>query len=186
VIVGGGAVATRKALSLHEAGATVRVIAPKVSRQLLDVAGSNSRLTVTLREYAGADDIRDADVVIAATEISTVNSRVAADARSLHRLVSVVSAPADGSFTSMAIHRSGQLTVGVRAGTVPAAAARIRDAIADRFGDRFATALARCAEMRSATLATAGRDEWVLVSESLIGPDFCARVEAGAFEEAAT
>src|SRR5919206_542666 len=38
VVVGGGRVATRKALALLEAGATVRVIAPAVDAQLRDAA----------------------------------------------------------------------------------------------------------------------------------------------------
>lgn len=184
VVVGGGAVATRKAVALHESGARVRVIAPELSSILLEIAERSERFSVVRREYADVDDIREADIVIAATDVASVNSRIAADAQSIHRLVSVVTAGDAGSFSSMAVHRAGQLTIGVGAGHVPGAAARIRDVIAERFDDRYASALARCADIRADALAK-GRDEWARVSNTLLGPEFCQRVEDGMLEEAA-
>jgi precorrin-2 dehydrogenase/sirohydrochlorin ferrochelatase len=185
VIVGGGAIATRRAIGLHESGAGVRIIAPQVSAALRELAGRGDRLTIVLREYSGPPDIDDADMIIAATDVESVNLRVAADALALHRLVSVVNASGEGNFSSMAVHRAGQLAIGVTAGNVPRGATRIRDAIAERFDGRFAAALARCAEMRTSALAEERRDEWARLSDRLLGPDFCKRVEDGMFDEAA-
>ena len=135
VVVGGGTIGTRKARTFLDAGARVSVIAISMSEELSSLASSNDRLTIEKRAYRDESDLENADIVIAATESVEVNSRIARDAERLHRLVSVVNAPAEGSFTSMAIHRSENLTIGVSAGRAPRDAMRVRDAIADRFAE---------------------------------------------------
>jgi precorrin-2 dehydrogenase/sirohydrochlorin ferrochelatase len=137
VVIGGGKVGTRKALALHEAGADVLVIAPQISIELCDTAESSDRLHIERREYAGRDDLFEAELVFAATDSPELNASIANDATALRRLVNVASDGNRGSFTSMAIHRAGRITVGVTAGGVPAAAALIRDEIRDRFDDRY-------------------------------------------------
>jgi siroheme synthase (precorrin-2 oxidase/ferrochelatase) len=52
--------------------------------------------------------------------------------------VNVASDGNEGSFTSMAVHREGRLTIGVSAGGVPVAAASIRNEIAQHFDGRYA------------------------------------------------
>jgi precorrin-2 dehydrogenase/sirohydrochlorin ferrochelatase len=137
-VIGGGKVGTRKALALLDAGAYVKVIAPHLSDELRDAAASGNRLHLEKREYIGADDITEFEVVYAATDSDDLNASIAADAIELHKLVNVASDGSAGNFTSMAIHRAGQLTIGVSAGGVPAAAARIRDEMAERFDGRYA------------------------------------------------
>ena len=78
------------------------------------------------------------ELVFAATDSADLNSLIARDARSLRRLVNVASDGTDGSFTSMAVHREGRLTIGVSAGGVPIAAASIRNEIAQHFDGRYA------------------------------------------------
>jgi precorrin-2 dehydrogenase/sirohydrochlorin ferrochelatase len=130
VIIGGGTVATRKALAIHEAGALVKVIAPEISDAIRAAAAVSSRLQLEHREYLGAEDLADSEIVFAATGSTDINDAIAADARSLHRLVDVVSDGSLGSFVSMATHRDGQVTIGVTAGGAPKEAIRIRDSIA--------------------------------------------------------
>jgi len=130
VVIGGGKVGTRKALALHDAGASVKVIAPEISDAIRHAASGGSRLQLDQRAYAGGDDLADADIVFAATDSEDLNLAIAADARSLHRLVDVVSDGSLGSFVSMATHRDGQVTIGVTAGGEPKEAIRIRDSIA--------------------------------------------------------
>lgn len=131
-MIGGGAVATRKALTLCEAGAKVTVIAPEISEELSQAASSGSQLSLARRSYLGAGDLADADIVYAATNSEAVNETVAADARSIHRLVNVATDGTVGSFVSMATHRDGQVTIGVIAGGRPKEAMQIRDSIARR------------------------------------------------------
>jgi siroheme synthase-like protein len=181
LVVGGGRVGTRRAVALLESGARVRVIAPMISPELEARRGRDVRLIVEQREYAGGTDILDAVLVIAATSSSLVNERIAADAQLTGRPVNVANAPEKGSFDFLAAHRAGEITVGVSAGGVPAAAMRIRDAIAERIDSRYAEAVAECAELREKTLEEIGSDRWRAVSADLIDESFCRSVENGAF-----
>jgi siroheme synthase-like protein len=148
VVVGAGEIGTRKAVALLESGASVRVIAPHVSQPLADLAATNERLFLIYREYRGASDLADAQLVFAATDSDSVNSRVANDAHELRRIVNVVSNGREGSFTSMAIHRAGQLTIGVTAGGVPAEAARVRNEIGRSYDAAYAASLDKLASLR--------------------------------------
>lgn len=182
LVVGGGIVGTRKALALYEAGAAVRVIAPHMTPELRNAATASERLTIELRGYAGVSDIADAELVIAATG-TDADECIARDARELHRIILVAGAPEVGSFTSMAVHRAGLIAIGVSTGGVPAAAVRIRDAIAERFDSRYADALSACTHLRSGILAEEGAPGWAEVRSSVIGADFCERVESGTFTQ---
>ncbi len=182
LVVGGGAVGTRKALTLSASGATVKVIAPKISAELLEAA-ETGLLAIEQREYLGSTDIGSCQVIVAATDSRDVNAMVASDAHALCRLVSIADAPTDGSFISMAVHRAGSVAIGVSAGNVPSAAGRIRDAIAARFDERYGDAVAGCAELRSKVLQEQGTAGWSKIHPGLIGSDFCARVENATFSE---
>jgi len=177
LVVGGGAVAHRKAAALLESGATLRVVAPTLSPAMRSLA-EHERVSVDEREYQSAD-IGDATLVIAATDRREVNARVAADAHQRSRLVNVADEPAEGDWVSVATHRAGPLVIGVSVGGVPTAATRIRDAIAERFDRRYAGTLTALIDTRRRLLDAAGRDAWRTVERSLIGPDFCERVETG-------
>jgi precorrin-2 dehydrogenase/sirohydrochlorin ferrochelatase len=180
LVVGGGAVATRKALALLEAGATVRVVAPEVSAELRARAAAGAPLQLTMRAYEAAD-VDDATVVIAATDSRAVNARVARDALALRRLVNVADAPEEGNFVTAATHRAGALVVAVTAGGVPTAARRVRDAVAERFDGRYARAVETLSELRRETLRAGGPAAWREAAAALVGDDFCASVESGTF-----
>jgi siroheme synthase-like protein len=180
LVIGGGDVATRKALALLEAGAQVRVVAPEVSAQLAKAAAGNR--IVVRREPYGPDALSDETLVFAATDSREVNSRVAADARARGRLVNVVDSPEEGDFHSMALHRSGELTVAVSTGGVPTAAVRIRDSLATRFDARYERALSALRRLRVKLVAGDG-DAWKRATTELIGPDFCESVESGSLPE---
>ena len=176
LVVGAGAVGTRKALALLEAGANVRVVAPEVSPRLTEVEAEN-RIAVLRAPYA-PDVLGDATIVIAATSSRDVNSLIAADARERGKLVNVTDAPDEGDFHTMAVHRAGDLTIAVSTGGVPTAAARIRDALARRFDQRYGLALSALHQMRS-RLREADSDAWVRAAADLIDEDFCESVEKG-------
>lgn len=178
LVVGGGPVAARKARALLESGALVRVVAPEVGPAMRGLAvGAGERLTIAERPYAGPD-IGDAHLVIAAAEPG-VNAQVARDATRARRLVNVASAPGDGSFVTPAIHRSGALLIAVVAGGVPRAAARVRDAIAERFDSRYGEAVGQLGALRRRLLAAGERGAWRTASDALTGDDFCEVVERG-------
>jgi siroheme synthase-like protein len=181
LVVGGGTVASRKAAVLIEAGAHVRVVAPRVALAIRALADAG-RIELVERRYERGD-IGDAQLVIAATDDRAVNASVTADAQLAGRLVNVADRPADGSFVTMATHRAGEIVVGVSAGGVPGAAARIRDAIGVRFDSRYARALAELSALRRALLDRGEGDAWRARSAELFDAGFCDRVESGAVTE---
>ena len=182
VIIGGGSVATRKANALIDAGAKVRVVAPQVSREL-SLLASAGRLEL-VRERYSLEHLSDASLVIAATNDDATNARIAADARARSRFVNVVSSPAVGNCITPAVHRAGDVVVAVSAGGVPAAAARIRDALAERLDARYADAIQELSLLRRELIDAGDRDRWTSAATALIGADFCDRVDSGRLAEA--
>ena len=178
VVIGGGSVGTRKALALVEAGAQVRIVSPEITSGLEDAERAR-RLTV-LRESYRAEQLDGATLVIAATDSREVNAQIAVDAHSRGRLVNITDFPDEGNFHTMALHRSGDVTIAVSAGGVPGAAARIRDAIAERFDARYGRAISALRGLRSRLIA-GGDERWPDAAPKLLADDFCSSVEDGSF-----
>lgn len=179
LVVGGGGVASRKVRALIAAGARVRVVATTIAAELHELAEREPRLTIQQRRFED-DDLHNATLVVAATDERATNARIARLAREHYRLVSVSDVPEEGSFTGMAVHRAGDVVIGVSAGGVPSAAARIRDAIAERFDERYATAIAAIRSARRRLLNAGSAAEWRRAMPVLIDDRFCSRVESGA------
>ena len=180
LIVGGGSVALRKTRSLLEAGASVRLVAPRVHAELRELEGPH--LELAAREYS-SDDIGDATLVIAATSSREVNAAVARDANWRGRFVNVVDAPGEGNCVTPATHRTGELVIAVVAGGVPSVAARIRDEIAERYDGAYANAIGELASVRGRLLAAGQRARWTEVVDAVVGTDFCDAVERGELAE---
>jgi siroheme synthase-like protein len=180
VVVGGGSVGTRKALALADAGASVQVVSP-IASPALEEAERLRRITI-LREPYHAGHLDRATLVVAATDSREVNAQIAADANSRGKLVNITDYPDEGNFHTMALHRSGDVTIAVSSGGVPGAAARIRDAIAERFDGRYERAVFALRSLRSRLIAD-GDDRWRAAAPKLIGDDFCSSVEDGSITE---
>ena len=180
VVIGGGSVGTRKALALADSGASVQVISPIVSPELAE-AERLRRVTI-LREAYHPRHLDRATLVVAATDSREVNAQIAVDANSRGKLVNITDYPDEGNFHTMALHRSGDVTIAVSSGGVPGAAARIRDAIAERFDGRYERAVSALRGLRSRLIAD-GDDRWRAAAPKLIGDDFCSSVEDGSITE---
>jgi siroheme synthase-like protein len=185
LVVGGGAVALRKAAALLDGGVAVTILAPEVHPELEALAGRDKRLTVVAGKYE-LSSIAGNSIVVAATDDPDCNAKIASDALRLNRLVNVADAPAAGNFATTAVHRAGDLTVAVSAGGLPGAAAAIRDSLAERFDHRYAEALASVRELRSNLLAQGRRDDWRRISSELFDGGFCEMVENGLPADAST
>lgn len=136
VIVGGGAVARRRAMSLLEAGADVTVIAPRV-----DPAIEKLPLHVERRVYR-AGDLEGAMLVVVATDDPAVNAVVAGEAAQKRVLVNRTDDPESGDVQVPAHRRVGPITVAVHSGGASArAAARIRDQLLAGFDGDWAVLL---------------------------------------------
>jgi siroheme synthase-like protein len=180
VVIGGGSVGTRKALALVEAGAQVRVVSPLVSPELEDATRLHQ--IILLREAYRREHLERATLVIAATNSREVNAQIAIDANARGLLVNISDYPDEGNFHTMALHRSGEVTIAVSSGGVPGAAARIRDAIAQRFDARYDRAVSALRGLRTRLIA-GGDDRWRDAAPKLVGDDFCSSVEDGSFTE---
>jgi uroporphyrin-III C-methyltransferase/precorrin-2 dehydrogenase/sirohydrochlorin ferrochelatase len=124
LVVGGGAVAARRARALADAGARVHLVAPTVSGEILD----DARIAVHRRGYR-ADDLAGAWLVQACTGIEDVDAAVARDAESA-RIWCVRASAADASAAwTPAVARLDDVVVSVNAGADPARARALRDAI---------------------------------------------------------
>jgi siroheme synthase-like protein len=182
LVVGGGAVATRKILGLRDGGATVRVRAPRVSDDLTRRAVSDEHLLIERLPY-DENAIGDAMLVVAATDDRGLNLKIADDARRARRFVLVAGEPGAGNCAMPAVHRSGDLVVAVASGGVPRASTRVRDALARRLDSRYATAIRAVARLRQRLLADNDRAGWHAAADALLAEDFCESVENGVFTE---
>ncbi len=138
VVVGGGKVAERKVKLLLEKGASVTVVSPKITSGL-DKLQREAKISHLAVAYFSSS-LKDAFLVIAATDDRTINSRVAGDANQLGMLVNVVDFPAECSFILPAILSRGDLTIAVStAGRSPALSRKIKEDLAliytDEYGD---------------------------------------------------
>ncbi|MEO8909083.1 MAG: bifunctional precorrin-2 dehydrogenase/sirohydrochlorin ferrochelatase [Gemmatimonadaceae bacterium] len=180
LVVGAGRVGTRKALALADAGAQVTVVALDIGAEL-EEAERDHRVSVVRGEYQ-RNHIDRAMLIIAATDSREVNARIAVDAHSEGKLVNIADFPDEGNFHTMALHRSGDVTIAVSAGGVPGAAARIRDAIAERFDGRYERAISALRGLRTRLIAN-GDSGWREAAPKLLADDFCRAVEDGSFSE---
>src|SRR5690554_3482909 len=96
LVVGGGAVAARKAATLLDAGARVRVVAPSVSREMEEVA-ARPDVTVERRAYR-REDLTGVALAFAATDDAELQERIARDARDASVWLNAVDEPERCSF----------------------------------------------------------------------------------------
>jgi precorrin-2 dehydrogenase/sirohydrochlorin ferrochelatase len=114
VVIGGGAVAARKARTLLGAGAEVAVVAPELCPGLEKIAGQG-RVKHIARGYRKTD-LRGAFIAVAATDDMDVNLRVCRDAEDLSILVNCAAPPDAGNFIVPSASRRGRLTIAVSTG----------------------------------------------------------------------
>jgi uroporphyrin-III C-methyltransferase/precorrin-2 dehydrogenase/sirohydrochlorin ferrochelatase len=126
VVVGGGAVATRRVPALLDAGADVLLVSPEVTAGLEDLAAAD-RIRWEERAYQDGD-CADAWLVCACTDRPEVNAAVAAAAEELRTwCVRSDDAEASAAWTP-ASGQADDIRVGVLSGD-PGHSAAIRDAI---------------------------------------------------------
>lgn len=130
LIVGGGAVALRKAQTLLCTESTITIIAPLITTKLRILA-TTSNIIIKEREYKSIEDLDGFFLTIAATNSRVVNQQIANDCKMREILVLVVDKPSEGDCIFPANLRHGDLTISVSTtGKCPGYAAYIRDTIA--------------------------------------------------------
>jgi siroheme synthase-like protein len=153
VVVGGGDVGLEKVEGLLACDGDVTLVAPEAIEPLQQLAAEGS-IRWERREYR-AEDLEATFIVIAATSDTDVNIRVFEDAERRAMLVNVVDVPPLCNFILPAIIRTGPLAIAIStAGASPALAKRIRDEIADEYGEPYARLAIMLNEVRGWAKAT--------------------------------
>jgi precorrin-2 dehydrogenase / sirohydrochlorin ferrochelatase len=138
LVIGGGEVGLEKVEGLLACGAAVTLIAP-LAHAALETMAAEGSIAWERRPYAGAADLEQAFIVIAATSDSEVNIAVYEDAEARAMLVNVVDVPPLCNFILPAIVRSGPLAIAIStAGASPALAKRMKREISALFGEEYA------------------------------------------------
>jgi precorrin-2 dehydrogenase/sirohydrochlorin ferrochelatase len=133
VVVGGGAVASRKVGKLLQAGAEVVVVSPEV---LPELAGMDVEIQHRIYEYG---DLEGANLAFTATDSREVNAAVVREAKERGVPINVADRPAEGDFTVPSTLRRGGLQVAVSTGGAsPTLARRIRGELEEAFGPEWA------------------------------------------------
>ena len=129
LVVGGGAVALRKAEKLLPYGPRLTAVAPEFRPEFRELQGVE-----LLRRPFEQTDLKDCDFAVVATDDRALNRDAAELCKERRIPVNVADSREDSTFLFPALLRRGELSVGVSAsGASPAAAAWARD--------RFAQAL---------------------------------------------
>jgi len=150
LVVGGGAVAARKAELLLRCGAAVTFVAPELTgpaQQLLAADQARGRLQHLATSFS-AEHLEGVAIVIAATDASLTNAAVAAAAHARALPVNVVDDAERSSFIMPAIIDRSPLVVAVGSqGAAPVLVRRIREQLEALLPERLG-ALARFAGRR--------------------------------------
>jgi precorrin-2 dehydrogenase/sirohydrochlorin ferrochelatase len=152
VIVGGGAVAERKAERLIACGARVTLVSRTLTPLLEDKKKAN------IIEHIATDykkeTLQGAFMVIGATDRDEVNGQVSQDALSLGLLVNIVDDPVRCNFILPSLVQQGDLSIAVStSGKSPALARKIRQELQQQYGPEYKSLLEIMGPIRKKILA---------------------------------
>lgn len=137
LVVGGGAVGTRKVKTLLDCGAAVTVVSPEVTNPLSALAEEN-RISLKQRPYQ-ASDLDGVFLVIGATDNMDLNRTIHDDARKRGKLCNIADQPDLCNFTLPSIIERGDLIIAIStSGKSPAFARRLRKQLSAQFGPEYA------------------------------------------------
>jgi precorrin-2 dehydrogenase / sirohydrochlorin ferrochelatase len=135
VVIGGGKVAERKVKGLREAKANIIVIAPEVTAFLKELT-EKAEITWVKKRFS-PEDVKDAFLIIAATNTREINEAVARAAKS-YQLLNVVDAPEQSTFHVPSVVRRGKLSIAVSTGGAsPVLAKKICREIAEMYDEDY-------------------------------------------------
>ncbi len=158
LVVGGGAVGTRKVNTLLKCGASVTVVSHEISDRLVTLA-ETLPLTLEKRDYRESD-LTGMFLVIGATDDEALNFKIYEDAEKRGMLVNIADRPAVCNFVLPSIVHRGDLTVSIStSGKSPAMARKLRKDLEGQFGPEYAGFLDLMGRIRKRLLAEAHEPE---------------------------
>ncbi len=149
LVVGGGAISTRRVRALLDGRADVIVVAPEVTDELATRA-DNREIQVLLRPFESSD-LEGADLVLVAIDDHPLSTRISGLARARRIPVHVADEPALCDFYFAATQRQGPVQIAVSTGGAgPALAGRLRDRLVAALPDGVGEALQGFGRLRAA------------------------------------
>jgi len=136
IVIGGGSVAERKAITLLRYGADVLVISPDVTTAI-DALVAEGLIEHEQRGYVRGD-LAGAFLVVCATDSTEVNRAVYQEAEGMGCLVNVVDVPELCNFIVPSIVQRGPMQIAIStAGAAPTVAKRVRKRLEHEFGPEW-------------------------------------------------
>ena len=136
LVVGGGAVGTRKVVTLLDCGANVTVISPDASDQLRGFAASGL-IKLKERSYR-CGDLDGMFLVIGATDDERLNRQISKDADGLNTLCNIADRPKVCNFILPSIVQRDDLVITIStSGKSPALAKKLRKTLEKQFGEEY-------------------------------------------------
>lgn len=184
LLVGGGAIAFRKARLVSRAGASVTVVAPHISDELRElVKDCNGKC---LNESYQADHVDNVVLVIAATDDAAINQQVAEDARRKAILVNVVDTPELCDVIFPAIIDRNPLLISVSSsGAAPVLARSVRSRIESTVPANFGLLADFIGERRSRVRDALSEQQLRLFWEDIVESEVAESVMSGRDSHAA-
>ena len=180
VIVGGGSVAERKAITLLRYGADVLLISPEVT-PALDALVAEGLIDHECRGYVRGD-LAGAFLVVCATDSGEINRAVYQEAEGLGCLVNVVDVPDLCNFIVPSIVQRGTLQFAISTGgAAPAVAKRIRKDIEKQFGPEWESYIRLMGQVRRLVIdrIPGGEEARKPIFEAMAESDLRHRIAAG-------
>ncbi|MBF0199771.1 MAG: bifunctional precorrin-2 dehydrogenase/sirohydrochlorin ferrochelatase [Desulfamplus sp.] len=179
LVVGGGKVGARKAITLIKAGAMVTVISPAFSHIFFQepLKSHTSRIE---RSYESTD-MENVFLVFGATDNPRLNSTIAEDALSRGALCNIADNPDKSHFILPSIVQRGELLISVStSGTSPALARMIRQKLEQDYGDEYALFLLIMGKIRKKLLGSGhAPDKHAVIFRQLVNSDLLEKIAVG-------
>jgi len=151
VLIGAGNVGLEKlnAILNNSQNARVTVIAENIIQEILALAIYNPRITIIQKSFTDTD-LDDADIVIAATNNSTLNSYIQEAAHQRKLLVNVADKPELCDFYLGSIVQKGDLKIGISTnGKSPTVAKRLKEVLNEALPNELDTTLQQMSRLRN-------------------------------------
>jgi precorrin-2 dehydrogenase/sirohydrochlorin ferrochelatase len=130
IVVGGGRIGTRKAITLLKAGAAVTLVSPSVSNEVAALAEAGK--ITWLKKAAQVDDLEGSFLAVIASDSEEINAKLVGSAKDRGILVCDASSAERTEVIFGALHHGSETTVAVFTdGRDPSLARKTRDRLAD-------------------------------------------------------